>query len=126
MLRQLLPILIIAAFLVQLTGKSVITVHYLINKEKISKTLCENKTRPTKKCHGKCQLLKKLREQKQKEEGNSPVSLPQVLKGKTEWPAELNEFTVTVFTTGFSNTVFPAYLPSQSSAQHTDIFHPPC
>jgi hypothetical protein len=126
MMRTLLPILFIAALLTQLLGKSIVTAHYLLNKEKITKTLCVNKAKPTKKCHGKCQLIKKLKEQKQKEEGNSPVSLPEVLKGKTEWPAELNEVAVTVPVSEISGNLFPAFLVAETSVRQADIFHPPC
>lgn len=125
MMRQVLSILFIAVFLVQLMGKTLVTAHYLIHKEKITRTLCENKSKPSKKCHGKCQLIKKLRQQKQAE-GNAPVSLPEVLKGKTEFPAELNEIAVSRITPAETRTLYPAYIPFQSSVQHTDIFHPPC
>ncbi|MFN8713670.1 MAG: hypothetical protein ACK5Z2_12545 [Bacteroidota bacterium] len=126
MMRTLLPILFIAALLTQLLGKSIITAHYLLNKEKITKELCVNKAKPTKKCHGKCQLMKKLKEQKQKEEGNSPVSLPEVLKGKTEWPAELNEFAVTVPVSEITIALYSVYFVAETSVQQSDIFHPPC
>ncbi|MGL5889625.1 MAG: hypothetical protein ACRC3B_07065 [Bacteroidia bacterium] len=126
MMRTLLPILFVAALLTQLLGKSVITAHYLLNKEKITKELCVNKAKPTKKCNGKCQLIKKLKEQKQKEEGNAPVSLPEVLKGKTEWPAELNELAITVPVSEITNALFPVYVAAEISAQQSDIFHPPC
>jgi hypothetical protein len=125
MMRQVVSILFIAVFLIQLMGKTFVTAHYLLNKEQISRTLCENKTKPSKKCHGKCQLIKKLRHQKQAE-GNTPVSIPEVLKGKTECPAVLTEITVSLTSSAESRTVFPAYLLTQTTVHYADIFHPPC
>lgn len=126
MMRTLLPILFVTAFLIQLMGKSIITAHYLLNKEQITKALCVNKNKPSKKCQGKCQLIKKLKEQQKKEEGTAPVSLPEVMKGKTEWPAELNELTITVPSTVFTPAIFPTYAATMISVQCADIFHPPC
>jgi hypothetical protein len=47
-----------------------IVVNYELNKEYISKNLCENKAKPMMHCNGKCHLRKQLQKEDKKE--NSP------------------------------------------------------
>jgi len=44
---------------------------YKLNQQTIEQTVCVNKNKPQKKCHGKCYLKKKLLEQKKKQNQTS-------------------------------------------------------
>ncbi len=41
---------------------------FKLNEDYIANNLCENKSKPEMKCHGKCFLMKKIREAHQKQE----------------------------------------------------------
>ncbi len=62
-----------AVFLFQSASKLIILADYEINKEYISKNLCENKEKPKSTCNGKCHLAKELKKQ-DKKENSVPVS----------------------------------------------------
>lgn len=55
------------AFAVQTFNKAFIVVEYFTNTKAFEK-LCENKARPQLQCKGKCQMVKKLKEQEKKDE----------------------------------------------------------
>ena len=46
--------------LTQTFSKWLLVIDYTINKEFIAKNLCENRSKPMLRCHGKCQLMKKM------------------------------------------------------------------
>ena len=46
--------------LTQTFSKWLLVMDYAVNKEYIAKNLCENRFRPTLRCQGKCQLMKKM------------------------------------------------------------------
>lgn len=126
MMRSLLVLLFIVALFTQWMSKSIITTNYLVNQQRITAEKCINKKRPSKKCNGKCQLFKQLREQEQKENGNSPVTLPEVVKNSTEQPAVAHEFAIQLPISGKTNeTVFAELLLLRTAAAVIDIFHPP-
>lgn len=127
MVRSLFLVLFIVALLTQWMGKSIITANYLINQQRITAEKCINKKRPSKKCNGKCHLFKQLREQEQKENGNGPVTLPEITKIKTEQPAVAHEFVIQLPTSRQTGeTVFAELQVVATSQVVIDIFHPPC
>ncbi|HKR04105.1 MAG TPA: hypothetical protein VJY62_05655, partial [Bacteroidia bacterium] len=65
-------ILILCVSLVSMS-KSVICFSYELNKDFISKHLCENRNKPQLHCHGKCHIIKKLTEENKRE--NLPCSI---------------------------------------------------
>ena len=81
MIRNLLHILLIAAFF----GKSLFFIGweivYKIDQKRIAKVLCENKFKPALKCNGKCYLAKKLKKlqeeavKKNSEKKSNPYSV---------------------------------------------------
>jgi hypothetical protein len=51
-------------------------VNYQVNYKYISTVLCENKTKPVLKCHGKCHLQKELKKTAEEESGkNSKITI---------------------------------------------------
>ena len=68
-LKQLLASLIIVAFLAQTFSRQLIVAAYYSNSASFAKN-CENKARPMMHCNGKCQLMKKLKQEEKKEQQN--------------------------------------------------------
>ena len=66
MFRQLLSILFLLAFAAQTFQQNLIVGSYYINNAVYAKN-CENKTKPLSGCKGKCQMMKKLQEEEQKQ-----------------------------------------------------------
>ncbi|MBL7890082.1 MAG: hypothetical protein JNL24_11030 [Bacteroidia bacterium] len=72
-MRAVIAILLASVFLFQSASKLLILANYEINKEYISKNLCENKEKPKSTCNGKCHLAKELKKQ-DKKDNSVPVS----------------------------------------------------
>lgn len=66
MFRQLLSILFILAFAVQTFQQNLIVGSYYFNNAVYAKN-CENKTKPSLGCKGKCQMMKKLQQEEQQQ-----------------------------------------------------------
>ena len=65
--------LVMVALLLYCMQNVIIVVQYEINKDYISSVLCENRDRPSMRCFGKCQLLKKLKKADKKEKENKSL-----------------------------------------------------
>ena len=65
--NTIISFLVIAIFVFQVLAKFIIVADYVVNKDFIAKTLCENKNKPKLKCNGKCHLAKQLDKQDKKE-----------------------------------------------------------
>ena len=118
MTRHILILVIMVAFAAQTFNRSVLVLNYYTNTAAFEKA-CENKPRPQLKCHGKCQLMKKLKAEEKKDRQN-----PERKAEKNEYflnadnaavccPAANHKITYQQFT--------PAAIRSRSFA----IFHPP-
>lgn len=66
-------ILLIIPFGFQILSKPVVVAAFLFNRTYIAQYLCENRTKPEKRCNGKCQLNKELNkdQKREKEPGQS-------------------------------------------------------
>jgi hypothetical protein len=120
--------IVVASFLVfvmlmQVFSKTIIYSTFLVEQEYIAKNLCENRNVPEKKCCGKCQLEKRMKNDEQ----NRDSQLPSLFKS-------LNEITLThealpafklksFFTSGF---LFPCTIESSYTVMNRAIFRPPC
>ncbi|MGZ4033428.1 MAG: hypothetical protein ACXVPU_10980 [Bacteroidia bacterium] len=120
-MKQLFIILVITGILLQNFGNTSILIHYQLNKDYISKNLCENKNKPMMHCNGKCHLMKQLAEQSKKE-SNSPF---QNLKEKFEVqyfstvePIRFNGFNKEIK----PNSQYSFFIPK---AALNSVFHPP-
>jgi hypothetical protein len=58
------------SFLGQAFNTSFIFLEYQLNKEYISKNLCENRDKPEMKCEGRCYLCKRLKKEENKDQEN--------------------------------------------------------
>lgn len=66
-LKQLLSIVLLFAFLLQMSHRLIIIVDFKVNNEQYLQN-CENKSRPEMACKGRCQMTKKVQEEEQKEQ----------------------------------------------------------
>jgi hypothetical protein len=111
-------ILIIAVTLITIS-KSLICFSYELNKDFISKHLCENRNKPRLHCNGKCHVVKKMKEEDKKE------NLPLNIKNNFEiqfYSEKITGYNFPAFYSGeilFSGFVFSNYQPVFT------FFHPP-
>lgn len=68
--RLSIIILILAGILTSSFSKVILFTGFIINQEKIIQQHCENKSKPSLKCHGKCHLQKQFKAQ-EKNDGDS-------------------------------------------------------
>ncbi len=69
MLKQLAVIFLLTAFAVQTFDKAVVVFNYYSNTAAFAKN-CENKARPMLHCNGRCQMMKKLKQEENKDKQN--------------------------------------------------------
>jgi len=117
----IVPILLIL-LASQTFSKWFIFLEFSLNKNYIAAKLCENRSRPVLKCNGKCQLMKKM---KQEEKGDQDQ--PAGFKIMTGLVLSSKTFFANLPTgTGNMDKRFPFLIklgiPIERS---TDIFHPP-
>lgn len=76
-----------AAFILQCFSKNLIVADYYLNTGAYAKN-CVNKSKPQLRCKGKCQMMKKLREEQKREEQQSERKY----ENKSEDPLSSNSF----------------------------------
>lgn len=67
--RQLTAILLFLSFAAQVFNQNIVVLDFYRNRAIFAKA-CENKARPMMHCNGKCQLMKKLKEEEKKNQQN--------------------------------------------------------
>jgi hypothetical protein len=120
MIRYLVTIFLLAAFIAQTFSKSIILVHFFANQNYISQNLCENSGKPQMKCCGRCVLKKKL-----KQEENNNDQLPSKKQQNNNDQVGLSIISYNPY----SIIISPEYnhvpnLQTFTGAVH-NIFHPP-
>jgi hypothetical protein len=112
----------ILLLLTQTFSKWLMVAGYSINKDYISKNICENRDKPKLHCNGKCQLMKKMAAEE--ESSNSSNGAVIKLPFSEVW---CNDVTATTFTC--STPAKPLhgsfYLVKKTSSFLSSIFHPP-
>ena len=68
-MKQLSAIFLIVAFTVQTFSSGFVVLSYYTNTTSFAKN-CENKARPKMHCNGKCQMMKKLKQEEKQEQQN--------------------------------------------------------
>lgn len=106
----------------QTFSKWFMLMEYQLNKDYIAANLCENRAKPELKCHGKCQLMKKMK-QEEKEDQDQPTGY----KIKTGLVLSSKTFFASMETRVVTKDKFYPFLiilgiPVDRSS---DIFHPP-
>jgi len=68
-MKQLTAIFLIVAFAVQTFSSGFVVLNYYTNTASFAKN-CENKARPKMHCNGKCQMMKKLKQEEKQDQQN--------------------------------------------------------
>jgi hypothetical protein len=120
MFKQITTIFILMCLLVQTFNRAIVVSSYYVNTNSYVKN-CINKAKPKLHCNGKCQMMKKLKEEEKKDSDNTTKKSYQdeVLSSKSFYSSiSIHSFSTKSFQTPI-NTGFPI---DQSSV----FFHPPC
>lgn len=120
-MRSVIAILLASVFLFQSASKLLVLANYEINKEYISKNLCENKAKPKSSCNGKCHLAKELKKQ-DKKENSVPASQKEKFEVQYFSESVLDQHT---FVSVFENQTFFSYSMIPYSNFLDSIFQPP-
>lgn len=112
-MRAVIAILLASVFLFQSASKLLILANYEINKEYISRNLCENKEKPKSNCNGKCHLAKELKKQ-DKKDNSVPVSHKE--KFEVQFVSELF----------FDQTSFISFLENRNDFSYSIIPYSNC
>ncbi|HET7896821.1 MAG TPA: hypothetical protein VFL47_04110, partial [Flavisolibacter sp.] len=109
MYRQFAAILLFFAFALQAFHQNVLVLDYALNTAAFAKN-CENKARPKMHCNGKCQLMKKLKEEEKKDQQNPERRLE-------------NKNVVVFCATGFTSMqVFSFKLSNSHISRYTNLY----
>lgn len=120
-MKSFIAIVLAFTFLFQSSGKLIVVIKYALNKEFVSKVLCENKAKPILKCNGKCHLKKELQKEEKKE--NAPAN-----NSKEKFEVQFSSFPINSDTFHFivnTTELNVVYVQHNSSKHLEDIFHPP-
>lgn len=123
-MRFIAATILVLLVLTQVFSKWLLVAEYAVNKDYIARKLCENKEKPKLKCHGKCQLMKKMAAETENNNSGSgsgavKSSLPEVLPFN-----DLTNITVTAPSPiEVSHNSF--YILKTYTAPTSAVFHPP-
>jgi len=118
--KNFITLFLITAFALQNFSKLALAFSYEINKEYIAKTLCENRAAPEKKCNGKCQLKKDMKE----EERNQNIPSKQVKEVEVLLFVESNDCAFN-FNRVAAMQHSGFYILKPYNAPEKGIYHPP-
>ena len=120
-MKSVIAILLAGIFMIQSASRLLIIANYEVNKEYISKNLCENKAKPKMHCNGKCHLKKQLQKEDKKENSASNSMKEkleiQFFSDKASSTKEITETT--------ENKLNSNYLFGNYSKHLAAVFHPP-
>ncbi len=121
LMKQIFVILLISVIMLQSFSKLMIIADYELNKDYISKVLCENRSKPQMHCNGKCQLKKQL--EKDEKEQNSPFN-PLKEKNEVQFFGESRNLfsSINLFVEVQQNIFF---LIPESDSHLSAVFQPP-
>jgi len=119
-LRHLGTILLLLAFLTQTFSKSFIVAGYYANTAAYAKN-CENKARPKLHCNGRCQMMKKLKQEENKDKQN-----PERKSDNKEEVISYHSFCTTIhFSSVEIKTIYPQAGTDKAIDMPHSFFHPP-
>jgi hypothetical protein len=121
-LKSIIAIALASLFFLQSAEKLIIVANYELNKEYISKNLCENKAKPMMHCNGKCHLRKQLQKEDKKE--NAPSNNVKE-KFEVQFFYENKATNLSSYNTNVPTKLNSNYLFSDYSKHLLSIFHPP-
>lgn len=121
MIKQLTVILLMSAFMLQSMSKALVIVGYYSNKASYAKN-CENKKRPQLHCNGKCQMMKKLKQEQKQDEANPERKL----ENKFETISSQSYLNIEFTSLQYVKISFASFNSGQPVNRSYGIFHPPC
>jgi len=120
MLKQLIALVLITAFVIQTFSGGVVMLDYYTNTTTFAKN-CVNKARPALHCNGKCQMMKKLKQQENTNKqtpGRSNENRTEVLYFSA------NQFIVQFIPVSIDVT-YPSFKDRSTTKIAFDFFQPP-
>jgi hypothetical protein len=122
MLRYIVAIFLLTAFAAQSFQQVLIVADYYANTASFA-SHCENKSRPMMHCNGKCQMMKKMKEEERKEQQNPERKS----ESKTEVSSSSSFFaSLPRVHISFIKKVNASHIYSLTEGVSSSIFHPPC
>jgi hypothetical protein len=120
-MSKLLSFFLIVAILLHSMSSLVIVAGFQLNRNYISKNLCENRAKPKLHCNGKCHLMKELKKEDKTEKSNGSSSRENDFQ--SQYFQEKSAFDFTPHTTSSPSHAF--YLISPVREFTGSVFHPP-
>ena len=120
-IKSLIAIPLIIAFAAQTFSAAFIQLGYAVNPAAFAK-YCVNKAKPKLHCNGKCQMMKKIKEEEKKEQENLELKTikSQSISSKSFYPSLLSPEGVLIINT----TIVPKSIGFVTD-NAPDFFHPP-
>jgi hypothetical protein len=118
-MKGILSFLLVISVSLLSVSKSLICCSYQLNKEFISKHLCENRDKPKLHCNGKCHITKKMNEENNKE------NLPYSVQNNLEIQLYSQQYAEYNFSLCFLGEIQHRYQPDIICARAFSIFQPP-
>ncbi|MEI7734445.1 MAG: hypothetical protein WCI49_03215 [Ferruginibacter sp.] len=121
MLKSLIAIPLIIAFAAQTFSAAFIQLGYAVNPAAFAK-YCVNKAKPKLHCNGKCQLMKKIKEEEKKEQENLELKTikSQSISSKSFYPSLCSPEGVVI-----TNITTVPHCIGFATDNASDFFHPP-
>lgn len=112
--------MLLLAFLAQSFSKPFIVAGYFANTAAYAKN-CENKARPKLHCNGKCQMMKKLKQEENKDKQN-----PERKSENKNEVLSFKSFFATIHISAIKiKTIYPLSISSKAIDMPRSFFHPP-
>jgi hypothetical protein len=120
-MKQFFAIVLVSIILLQSFSKLIIIAGYELNKDYISKILCENRGKPMMHCNGHCQLKKQLnKDEKQQQSPANPLKEKNEVQIFGNYSPSLPPLSCLLATENI-----PFNSSCNSSKHLLSIFHPP-
>lgn len=122
MLKQCIAIAFLVSFLAQTFSRAIIVMDYYTNASAYAEK-CENKSRPSMHCNGKCMMMQQLKKEEKKEQQNPERKL----EFKNEITLSSRSFFADIIFLIDNNNIkkyAPAATQKTADMPHA-IFHPP-
>jgi hypothetical protein len=119
MFKQITACILLAALSLQTLKRVVVYIDYYTGTALYAKN-CENKGRPMMHCNGKCQMMKKLREQEKKDS-----EMPGRRSTDDETISSKSFFTSIHYFSPAAKTVYNFFIAYRLINMPRSVFHPP-
>jgi hypothetical protein len=119
MFKQIAAALLLLCCMAQTFSQAAMVGSYYINTAAYAKD-CINKAKPKLHCNGKCQLMKKMKQEENKDKQN-----PERRNSSDEVLSSKSFFTSVQIIPVIKPTHFSSYISSFPTERSTEFFHPP-